>query len=86
VSRRHSEPIGVTVDQAGQPRCFTWRRRTYSVEIIGCWHLADKWWDADERSDRQYYRLMTKDLRIFVLYKEITPGKTPYWVLDTVQD
>lgn len=86
MSRRYGEPISVAVDQAGQPKRFTWRHVTYTVTVIGHWHLGDKWWDDERHSDRQYYRLMTKDLRVFEIYQETAPGKTPHWVLDVVQD
>jgi hypothetical protein len=86
MSQRYGEPIGVEVDQTGQPRRFTWRRITYPVTVIARWHLADKWWDGEGHSDRQYYRVMTRDLRVFELYREQAPEKLPQWVLDVVQD
>ncbi|MGZ3663282.1 MAG: DUF6504 family protein [Ktedonobacterales bacterium] len=50
------------------------------------WHLADKWWDAERQSDRQYYRVMTRDLRVFEVYHEQAPGRLPQWILDVVLD
>lgn len=86
MSRRYGEAINVVADSTGQPQRFTWRSITYPVEIIAHWHLADKWWDAERQSDRQYYRVMTPDLRIFEIYHETAPDKAPHWVLDVVQD
>lgn len=86
MSRRYAECISVAVDQAGQPKRFTWCRHTYRVEVIGHWYLSDKWWDTEGHSDRQYYRLMTRDLKIFEIFVEQAPGKLPRWVLDTVLD
>lgn len=84
--RRYGECITVAVDAAGQPRRFRWRRRTYRVEVIACWHLRDKWWDIERHSDRLYYRPMTRDMRFFAIYREQAPCKLPQWVLDTVLD
>ncbi|MGZ6389088.1 MAG: DUF6504 family protein [Ktedonobacterales bacterium] len=86
MSRRYGEPISVVVGRAGQPQRFTWRRITYIVEVIAHWHLADKWWDAERQSDRQYYRVMTRDLRVFEVYHEQAPGRLPQWILDVVLD
>lgn len=86
MSRRYGEPITVVVNRAGQPRRFTWRHMTYTVGVIAHWHLQDKWWDAARQSSRQYFRVMTRDLRFFELYHEEAPGRVPQWILDVVLD
>ena len=98
MTRRYGEPVQVTlcadagkgdVDDGSddthqqQPTSFTWRGRRYWVEVIGRWHLADRWWDATRHSDRRYYRVATADHQVFELYHDTVSGA---WVLDIVHD
>jgi hypothetical protein len=80
VSRRISLPVPVETDAAGEPVAFTWRGVRRRVEVIGRWHLRDRWWV----SSAHYYRLMTKDFQVFDVYRELTSAGL--WVLDIVHD
>ncbi len=84
MSRRIGLPVKVKVNAASEPVAFTWRGHTYHVEVIGRWHLRDRWWDHERESDRMYYRLMTADFEVFDLYQEKT--SKGLWVLDRIQD
>jgi hypothetical protein len=92
MSRRISLPLRVQTDAAGQPTAFIWRGVRRRVEVIGRWHLRDRWWvspaEADGTgngfSDRHYYRLLTTDHQVFEVYRELTSARL--WVLDVVQD
>jgi hypothetical protein len=92
MSRRISMPVRVELDASGRPRAFTWRGVRHRVEVIGCWHLCDRWWvspaEADWTgkgpSDRHYYRLLTRDHQVFEVYRELM--SKGLWVLDIVQD
>jgi hypothetical protein len=81
MSRRYKEPISVTLNY-GKPVTFTWRGRTYRVQVLACWKLQDRWWDAERHADRTYWRVMTRQLGIYELYEE----NETQWVLDMVQD
>jgi hypothetical protein len=85
MSRRYKEPTTVTLGRGLyglQPVAFTWRGRTYAVEVIGSWKLQDRWWDRARHADRVYWRVMTKVLGVYELYCENGHD----WRLDTVQD
>jgi len=56
------------------------RPRLPRVEVIGRWHLQDRWWDHERESDRTYYRLLTADHMVFEIYQEKT--SKGLWVLD----
>jgi len=92
MSRRISLPVQVEIDATGQPAAFTWRGVRCRVQVIGHWHLQDRWWvsptEADSTgkgaSDRHYYRLLTADHEVFEVYRELTSAGL--WVLDLVQD
>jgi hypothetical protein len=92
MSRRISIPIRVETDESGKPAAFTWRGVRRRVEVIGYWHLRDRWWvspaEADSTgkgvSDRHYYRLLTADHQVFEIYRELTSAGL--WILDVVQD
>jgi hypothetical protein len=47
MSRRISLPIRVETDAAGLSVHFTWRGTTYRAQVIGSWHLADRWSDVE---------------------------------------
>jgi len=79
--RRIGLPVKVKVDAAGLPVRFTWRRRAYHVQVIGRWHLSDRWWDRERQSNRLYYRVQCADLQAFDLYRETTSAGL--WVLDS---
>lgn len=95
MSRRYGNPVQVTVRRAGQagrghdagtgpvPTSFTWRGRRYWVEVIGTWHLQDRWWDTQRHSDRHYFRVVTADHQVFEFYHDTA---SDIWVLDIVQD
>ncbi len=84
MGRRIGLSVKVKTDAAGLPVRFTWRGHTYHVEVIGHWHLSDRWWDRERQSDRQYYRVQCADLQTFDLYQETTSAGL--WVLDVVHD
>ncbi len=84
MGRRIGLPVKVKTDAAGLSVRFTWRGHTYTVEVIGRWHLSDRWWDRERQSDRRYYRVTTADFQVFELYRETTSAGL--WVLDIVQD
>jgi hypothetical protein len=81
MSRRYKESISVTLDH-GQPVAFTWRGRTYHVQVLANWKLQDRWWDPERHADRTYWRVMTKQLGVYELHQE----NEREWVLDAVQD
>lgn len=96
MSRRYGDPVQVTVAQVThsakrahesrgeqRPTSFTWRGQRYWVEVIGTWHLCDRWWEVQRHSDRYYYRVVTADHQVFELYHDIVSG---IWVLDVVHD
>ena len=64
MAHQYLQPIQMA-HQAGQPLRFTWREREYTVaEILLCWRLRDRWWEAPGpggASDRHYYRLRCED-------------------------
>jgi len=82
MSRRIGLPVRVETNAAGEPVHFTWRGRVYAGEVIGRWHLSDRWWDRERRrqADRLYYRLLTADHQMVELYRESTSAGL--WVLD----
>lgn len=84
MGRRIGLPVTVETNAAGLPSAFTWRGRTYHVEVIGRWHLADRWGSRERQSGRRSYRLMTADFQVFELYQELT--SKGLWVLDVIQD
>ena len=81
MSRHYQEPITVAL-RHGRPVAFTWRGRTYHVAVIGTWKLQDRWWDAQRRAERWYWRVLTADYQVFELYCE----NGVRWVLGKVQD
>jgi len=84
VGHRYGIPIRVETDCDGLPTAFTWRTVTYHVQVIGRWHLSDRWWEHERESDRWYYRVITADLQVFEIYRDIT--SKGLWVLDKVMD
>ena len=55
--KAYSEPIEVTPSQ-GRPDTIRWRRRTYCVEkILDFWIAQSRWWDREER--RLYFLIQT---------------------------
>lgn len=86
MAHRYHEPIRVRVDERGQPMAFTWRKLTYEpLQVIGSWHLKDKWWEGTavrQRSDRTYFRVQLPDCQVFEVYHD----QADAWVLDVVQD
>lgn len=86
MTRHYRQPIQTT-HQAGQPLRFTWQGRQYTVaEILLCWNLRDRWWEApgpDGASDRHYYRLRCKDGLLCDIYYDAAIDD---WMLDRVHD
>jgi Domain of unknown function (DUF6504) len=86
MAHRYGDPIRVDsiwVDGERELRAFTWRGIRYPVaQMLGSWHLADRWWD-ERHSDRLYYRVQTSDFQVFEVYYDQVPG---VWVLDVVLD
>ncbi len=89
MAHRYCDRIRVDIEPMREPghsvlRAFTWRGVRYPVaEILGSWHLRDRWWDPERHSDRLYYRVQTPDFQVFEVYYDRLPG---VWVLDVVQD
>ena len=55
--KAYCEPIEVTPSR-GQPDAIRWRKRTYRVEkILDYWIAQNKWWDREEK--RVYLLLQT---------------------------
>jgi hypothetical protein len=68
----------------GYLHAFTWRGVRYPVaDLLGSWHLQDKWWEREGHSDRRYWRVQTPDFGVYELYHDAVSGA---WVLDVVQD
>jgi hypothetical protein len=94
MAHRYGLPIRVEIDGTGQPTSFVWRGETWHCEVIGSWHLMDRWWvspvhatfDGGERgpSNRWYYRVQTPDSEVADLYRNSAAGDV--WVLDRVHD
>jgi hypothetical protein len=63
-------------------RSFLWRGHEWQVQVIGRWKLQVRWWDAERKAVRWYWRVMTADFQVFDLYHE----NGVRWVLDRVQD
>jgi hypothetical protein len=84
MAHRYLRPVRVMTDELHQPKSFEWRGATYRVEVIGMWHLATRWWDSETHTDRQYFRVQTKDFQTFDLYTD--RAKDGIWVLDYVHD
>jgi hypothetical protein len=84
MGRQYRIPITVMTDERGLPTSFTWRGVTRQVSVIGIWHLRDRWWEREAKSDRHYYRVQTPDLQVFEIYRDIT--SKGLWVLDRVLD
>jgi hypothetical protein len=79
--RRPDEPDGT-------PKTFTWRGKTYHVEVLSKWHLQDRWWELTPergRSNRYYVRVATRDHMVFELFADVA-HKPAVWVLDIVHD
>lgn len=83
MSRRIGLPVKVEVNAGGEPVRFTWRGVTYHVEVIGRWHLADRWWDRERQTPAILPR-HDRDFQVFELCQELT--SKGLWVLDVVQD
>jgi hypothetical protein len=94
MAHRYGLPIRVEIDGHGQPVSFVWRDETWHCEVIGSWHLMDRWWvspvhatfDEDERgpSNRWYYRVQTPDFQVAALYRDTAAGEV--CMLDMVHD
>lgn len=79
MTRHIGLPVSVETDPTtGEPRTFQWRGATFRVQVIGRWHLVDRWWD------REYFRLLCPDQQVFELYRE--QRSAGLWVLDRVLD
>ena len=86
VRRFDSTPIiQLWPDRRGQPRMFTWRRRTRVVAAIThAWSLKTAWWRGDDAAiDRDYYDLATHDGLRCVVYRDRVAD---VWHLDSVAD
>jgi hypothetical protein len=91
LAHRYGIPVPVERDaQTGQPRAFVWHGATYEVaEVVGAWHLMDRWWEAGNPStgkgysDRWYYRVRCPDEQLFDLYYDEAQN---VWVLDRAHD
>jgi hypothetical protein len=88
VAHRYGEVIRVEITESapgeGYLYAFTWRGMRYPVvDIVGNWHLQDKWWERERQSDRHYWRVQTPDFGVYELYHDAVSG---VWVLDVVQD
>jgi hypothetical protein len=70
VSRRYLRPVPVTTDARHWPKAFVWKGYTYWAEVIARRSLSDEWWDAERHSDRQYFRVQTKDFQTFGQYTD----------------
>jgi hypothetical protein len=45
----------------------------------------DRWWKKTRRSNRYFYRVISRDLQVFELYLDVAQ-RPPLWVLDVIQD
>jgi Family of unknown function (DUF6504) len=97
MAHRYGLPVRVETDDCGAPTSFVWRGQTWRGEVIGSWHLMDRWWVCRSRprlaafgreergpSNRWYYRVQTPDFQVFELYRDSAAGDV--WVLDVVHD
>jgi hypothetical protein len=86
MTHQYLHPIKM-VHRAGQPARFTWREREYTVEeILLCWRLRDRWWEAPGpggASDRRYYRMRCREGLLCDVYYDVA---SDIWVLDRVFD
>ena len=93
MAHRYGIPIHVEASNEGEPVSFSWRGWTYTVEeVIGRWHLVDRWWvprvssdfgHAKGHSDRFYYQVQCEGLAFFDLYYGSVVNE---WVMDRVLD
>ena len=81
------------------PQAFGWQQTVYRVvEVLGRWHLRDRWWLTDGSaalaepasglgtlgaSDRRYYRVRCVPALLCEIYHDAVTGA---WVLDRVCD
>jgi hypothetical protein len=94
MAHRDGLPVRAEIDGRGQPVRFVWHGETWHCEVIGCWHLMDRWWvspvdvalDPQERgpSNRWYYRVQAPDFQVADLYRDSAAGDV--WALDRVHD
>ena len=83
MTRRYGHPIAVTHGEHG-PLRFRWNNTAYQVvELLGTWHLRDRWWEVGTASDRYYYRVRCASGLICDLYHDVVSDA---WMLDCVYD
>ena len=64
--KAYREPIEVTPSR-GQPIAIRWRHRTYRVEkILDFWIAQNKWW---EREEKRIYLLLQTDHSTMEVYR-----------------
>ncbi len=87
-ARRFSptQPIEVTAHPArGAPVAFRWRgRRERVAQIEADWEVTEGWWRGEPEATRRcYYRLVTRDRLLCIVYRDLGSGR---WYLEQVID
>jgi hypothetical protein len=76
------ELIAVVSDSSYTPQAFTWRGRTYGVQLIAKrWRLDVDWWQA--RVWREYFKLTTPTGLLVIIYRDWLTGR---WYLQRLYD
>lgn len=76
-------PQGVLIRVSGQPpRTFTWQGQPHAVSaIVEQWRVEVGWWGEPQRRD--YYRLITRDGWLVLLFHDLLSGG---WYLQRLYD
>lgn len=72
-------PIYADTDDTGMPDIIVWQGRAYVVaEVANRWRVEDGWWRADADAGghirRNYYKLVTYDGMLCVVYQDLVTG------------
>lgn len=70
-------PVLVDTDAAGIPDVLVWGGRLRVViEVANRWRVEDGWWRADAGGHirRDYYKLVTYDGMLCIVYQDLVTG------------
>jgi hypothetical protein len=76
-------PAPVRLDAQGRPTAFYFENAWHTiVEIVNQWRVATDWW-AGEEIQRDYFKLISEDGLLAVIYKDLLGGE---WYMSRLYD
>ncbi len=66
------DPVTVKIDGGGLPQSFWWRGVWHPVvTVANRWRVQASWWIPSAEASREYFKLVTADGLLCVLYRDM---------------